>query len=114
MKTLILLVTFATSASAEQTVQPKAHAAIVFQQIAATGATGVSITCSSDSDNCTLKWTPKPGTPVAFVDKKAQLNVLLLELGGIEDKLDVGTATLADAQRAIKIVIVLTRLTKAP
>lgn len=112
MKIILLLI--AVSASAEQTIQPRDFAVVLYQRFSGAGL-ATSIQCPGDAtDECVVNWTPKAGVDTAFVDKEALRLSLLAELGVIEDKLDAGTATLADARRAIKIIIILTRNGKAP
>lgn len=105
MKTFLVLL-LAANAWASQTIQPKAQAQALYRQILGTGSTA-SLTCSSDSEDCTVDWTPKSGVVINFTDAKAANALLMIELGTLEAKIDAGTATTPDMMRMIKIILKL-------
>lgn len=113
MKTLLILLLVAT-ANAETMTQPKDKASSIYESIAGKSESGSSISCPSNSDDCTITYTLKEGETLAGIDDVGgRRAALLAELGILEDKLDAGTITSAELRRVIRIMMKLTRYSKA-
>lgn len=98
-------------ASAESTMQPRAHVQEVSDEICVFAAGDIAISC--DADDCLMTWTPKPGRVAVFTDWNAPGKNILDELAAIEAKDDAGiTLTAAEQRRFRKIVKKLLTLGK--
>lgn len=107
MMTSMLMLLLTVSASAGTTRQTVSDAPLVVNEIRSSGYSG-PIYQSCGNDFCDISFD---GSPV-FTDRQAARAALLAELSALEDKMDSGTATVADVRRAIKLILKLVRISK--
>lgn len=106
MRTILLLL-ICVSANAGSTIQSESHTRNILGQIR---ANAINVVTSCAEGECLITWDEVAGSTVTFQNDRAARQILYAELALIEDRADAGTATLADLKRAIKLIIMLTKL----
>lgn len=106
---MTLLLLMAQIANAESTTQPCDHARAIYPAIA---AKSIASEIRAKGDECVLTWKPKPGQTITFVDDQTRRAPLKAEINALETKLDDGTITPSETRRLLKIMLILSRVSK--